>query len=307
MIREVVDSTRRRNGQLFVEACEYQGHFHALRPTAAVVLNAEWDHPDSYADEAASVASFQQFVGRFAGSGPLVIDASLADRWSIASTVVRYSTAQQSGYWPRDVAPKGNGCQFHLMNGDRCVGAIEVPCLPLKQVGNAVAAAAVAIECGATFNSIAGNLREYRGVARRFDVLQLGETIFVDDYAHHPTAIRQTLSEIRLRWTERPVLAVLEPHQAGRLNAFSAGFADALGLADEVILAPVFAAREPETPIGALQPLANQLGEKAIVCDALDQVTDYVETRILKQPQTVIALMGAGKIGRILDGRRGQP
>lgn len=293
---------------IVVEACEFRRHFLDLRPKSVCILPVEWDHPDSYANEADVVSIFRQFIERYnddpnSTGGAAVIAQSVVESVGTLSGWRMFSERPCDGYWPDAIRRVDSGCQFVLMDGQTLCGELTVPCLPQGQILNAVAAAAMALELGTPFRSIQGSLTAYRGVFRRFDVVKSGETVFVDDYAHHPTAVRQVLSEITQRWPDRPVVAVFEPHQLGRLRAFEAGFAAALSLADEVVVAPVFAAREVEPPKSALEALVRRLGNRATVCDNLDAVGGWLDTRLAKDPNVVVALLGAGKIGRILDDR----
>ena len=292
-----------------IEACEYRRHFLALRPAGAVLLNCEWDHPDAYRSEADLELAFSDFAQRAASNGKLVVPRHLIERLSLngvesSSNVVSFAATPNEGYWADEVRREHEGVAFRFMKEHRCLAPLCVPALPKFQVENAVAAAAMAHEWGVTPSQIGDRLRGYRGVERRFDVFAENQAVFVDDYAHHPTAIRQTLAEVRERWPDRTLVAVFEPHQYGRLRSFEREFASSLLSADEIALAPVFLAREASCPSNALDRLAALLGDKVTRCDALDQVAQWLETRLLKQQKLVVALFGAGKIGRILDGRR---
>lgn len=289
---------------IVIEACEYRDHFLQLQPSAACILNAEWDHPDVYSDLEAVENSFQRFLGQLPSRAACVVNKQVADRISDGSRqYVTFGTEAKADYWPRDVRSTGCGVAFDLMHDGAAETEIAVDCLAPEFVLNAVAAAAIAIEVGVAPEKVAAGIANYRGVERRFSVNTIGDTVFVDDYAHHPTAVRKSVDAVEGRWPDRPVIVVFEPHQSARLRAFEEEFAAALDSVAEVFIAPIFAAREAEPQFGATLGLANRLGSHAVCCDSLDQVAARLETRLIQQPRSVVLLLGAGKIGRILDER----
>lgn len=286
-----------------IEACEYRSHFLSLRPAAACILNVEWDHPDAFGSLAEVERAFCKFASDCMPTGRLVVEASLIDRLGLDPTTVRFSEKPGDGYSADRVRWNDNACCFVLFRDTVELGEVVVPHLPRSQSMNAVAAMAVALEQGRRFDDACCGLQNYGGIERRFAVSTNGQTTFVDDYAHHPTAVRQTIAEIRSRWPDRPIVSIFEPHQAGRLSAFEREFASALRLSDEVVIAPVFSARESEADSTATEGLAGRLGDLASVCHNMEQVAEWLEARLTMNPQIVVALLGAGKIGRILDER----
>lgn len=291
------------NWPLVVEACEFRSHFLELRPEAICVLDVEWDHPDWFQNESHVCDAFSAFINQHSGDGPLVVSTQAAKKLCLPASTVTFASNVGGDYWPRKPVRTYAGCAFELMFRDRCIASLEIAALPLNQVANAVAAAATALELGVSAADLQLRLARFGGMERRFDVVESGETIFVDDYAHHPTAVANVLAELRSRWPEHRLVAVFEPHQAGRLRAFPKEFSEALRPADAVALAPVFAARELPSSEDARLPIFQALGEAAVLCDSLDRVSEWIDTQLANDQKSVIALMGAGKIGRILDER----
>lgn len=288
---------------IVIEACEYRGHFLKLTPAAACVLNVEWDHPDHFGNEAETADAFRAFVSQLPSGAPVLIERLANERLPHPGEATVFDVEPCEGFWPRNVRSGDDGLSFELMRGDGSVSRFAMPRLSDMFLGNAVAAAGMAVLLGRDTTAIARDLGTFQGVARRFEVIERGPTIWVDDYAHHPTAIRMALEAIRRRWPRHHVVAVFEPHQAGRLRAFADRFGDALSRADEVVIAPIFAAREASPDESAVPLLRNRLSTDHFVADNLDHVGGWLETRLQNDPQTVVAVFGAGQIGRILDER----
>ncbi|MGA7571783.1 MAG: cyanophycin synthetase, partial [Candidatus Aquilonibacter sp.] len=189
---------------------------------------------------------------------------------------------------------------FDVIVGDVCLGTVDLNVPGAINVQNALAAIAAARELEIPFVRIAQGLSSFRGVRRRFDILvRTDRMVLVDDYAHHPTAIRATIAAAR-QYHRGPVIVAFQPHRYSRTAYLARDFADALKGADRVYLAPIYAASEPPIPgvsersIG--EPLAA-LGARVTYVTRVDELED----RLLEEvPRGALVLMlGAGNITEI--------
>lgn len=159
---------------------------------------------------------------------------------------------------------------------------------------NAVAALAVADFLGVPLHVARSALTEFRGVGRRFEVKgEADGVVVVDDYAHHPTAIRVTLQAARQRFPHRPLWAVWQPHTYSRTKTLLADFAQSFGGADHVIVAPIYAARETDTlGVSSAAVVATMRHPDARCARSLDEALVWLGTEV--QPGDVVLTLGAG-------------
>jgi UDP-N-acetylmuramate--alanine ligase len=292
-------------GDLFVaEACEAYESFLDFEPEVAVITNIEAEHLDHHGTEQALIESFARFVARLRPAGRLVFyaddhnTAALAARAGVAA--VSYGLACDAAYRAVDVGDDGAGMRFTLVHpaGRRSV-RLAVP--GIHNVANAAGAIAACAEVGVDPERAIAILESFTGVERRFQVTETsaGVTI-VDDYAHHPTEIRAVVGTARPRCAGRLVV-VFQPHLYSRTRDFLNDFADALSLADRVIVTDIYPAREQPMPgvTGAsVVEAVRQHGNKEAFFEAQkdDIAAGFVDD--LATGDWVLVL-GAGDIGSV--------
>ncbi len=294
--------------ELFVvESCEYQKNFLTLRPTHAVLTGIEADHFDFFRDLDETRAAFAEFVSRLPASGHLVMRGDCeATRSAAAASVAQietYSLQDSSDWYATDIRPTELGTQFRLFHRSEFVAEITLRIPGHHNVLNAVAAAAICSNVGASVEAVREGLRGFRGIRRRFEIVGTWNGItLIDDYAHHPTAVRATLQTAREQFPGRRLLCAFQPHQESRTRALLAEFAESFDAADEVFLAPIFTAREkcPEAAEQTNAELAERLtarGRRAHLVSSLDRLTANLDDAA--RLGDVLLTMGAGDINRI--------
>lgn len=231
-----------------VEADEYDRSFLALWPTVAVVTNVEADHLDIYADLADITATFSEYVRR-ARYVVLCADDPGANALPSPATaeVIRYGvTSPDARLVAYDIRNMDGGSVFRVKYDGKPMGEVRLRVPGLHNVRNALAALACGIGPWAlTVEQMAPGLAEFIGAERRFERLGNVKGIeVVDDYAHHPTELRATLTAAREAFPNRRILAAFQPHLFSRTRDFAADFGDALAAADHVFLADIYPSRE---------------------------------------------------------------
>jgi UDP-N-acetylmuramate--alanine ligase len=236
-------------GDVFVvEADEYDRSFLALSPEVAVVTNIEADHLDIYRNILDIRGAFAQFAR---GARWIVLCAD--DRYAnlvptpASAEVVRYGIGSPDARLvARAIETKNGRTSFDVRFDGRSAGRVTIGVVGEHNVFNALAALAVGLaRWGVTVEQMAPGLARFVGAERRFQ--RVGEArgvTIVDDYAHHPTEIRATLSAARLTFPGRRVLVAFQPHLYSRTRDFAAEFGAVLAKADQTFLADVYAARE---------------------------------------------------------------
>jgi len=267
-------------GDLFiVEACEYQRSFLNLNPQIVVITNVEADHLDYYRDLADIQNAFGELVGKVPADGYLICnpnDPNLAP-------VIKHAGCQIIDYTKIDTSQ------------------LKLPAPGAHNVLNAQAALAGAQILGVSPSTSLRALNEFKGTWRRFQFKgQLADDILIyDDYAHHPTEIRATLAAAREKFPERRIVAVFQPHLYSRTRQLLASFAESFIDADQVLLAPIYAAREEPDGVTSSEQLAEAIGSKAANYPDLPAIATALKNTV--QPNDLIITIGAGNICEVAE------
>jgi UDP-N-acetylmuramate: L-alanyl-gamma-D-glutamyl-meso-diaminopimelate ligase len=275
-------------------------------PDIAVVNNVEFDHADIYADFAAVTLAFQRLVNLVPRRGLLLIGAdspgarSLVDR--AVSRVQTFGTGEDVEWQAHDLEPAGASTRFKVRRAGAPFGAFEVPLVGAYNVRNATAAIAVATEVGVSPERIASGLRAFVGVKRRLEIVGVagGVTVY-DDFAHHPTAVAETLAGLRASSPAARIWAVFEPRSASSCRRiFQDDFARAFAGADEVLIAPIFRSTLPESERLSVSELVSDLRCSGQSARAADSIEGIVATIVDEhRPGDLVVLMSNGGFGGI--------
>jgi UDP-N-acetylmuramate--alanine ligase len=286
-----------------VEADEYAGNFDAFRPDVAVVLNAEWDHPDVFADRNAVVDAFEAWI-RGPGSEAREVVVNVGDDGGRAlAERVRDLGDRVTTVGPEDAGPPGitwrsvqGTLRLDGLRAGRVTARLRLP--GAHNAANAACVAAAADRLGLDAGAITRGLESFPGVGRRLEVVgEPGGVLVIDDYAHHPTAIRETIASLRERYPGRRLWAVHEPLTYHRTAAMLEPLAAALGAADEVVIADIWPGRDPDTTIasaaGLARAVAARSGRDVPAPGSPEATADALAP--LVQPGDVVLVMGGGR------------
>lgn len=284
------------------EADESDGSFALLDPVIAIVTNIENDHLQSDDELPQLVNAFEEFLAKLPEDGAAIVGvddalaASLIERERRAPTVT-FGFGPRADVRAANVHFEGLGMRFDAIVGGVCLGTIELAVPGAINVQNALAAIAVARELEVPFPQIADGLRAFRGVRRRFDILTRNDRlIVVDDYAHHPTAVRATIAAAR-QYHQGPVIVAFQPHRYSRTAYLARDFADALRGADRVYLAPVYAASETPIPGVSERSIGEPLATAGTRVTYVPRVDDLEERLFDEAPRgSLVLMLGAGNI-----------
>jgi UDP-N-acetylmuramate: L-alanyl-gamma-D-glutamyl-meso-diaminopimelate ligase len=276
-------------------------------PHAAVLTHVEFDHADIYDDLKAVKTAFKRFVNLIPRSGRLVAyDAAEHVSECVAKAfcpVERYGKEPGSHWRVRDLSHSGGGVHWTLERQGVEFARLSLPMAGEHNAMNATAAAALAAGQGVSVEAITEALATFRSVKRRLEVrAEVGGVTIVDDFAHHPTAIRETLRALRQAYPGRRLVAVLEPRSNTlRRNVFQGALVESLALADVVVLAGVFRSESiPEAE--RLQPefVVSELNERGVPAQGLADAAAIVKalTPQLKAGD-VVAILSNGGFGGI--------
>ena len=293
-------------GKYFVtEACEYTNSFLSFFPKTAIILNIEEDHLDFFKDINEIRDSFHRFANLLPGDGTLIINSEI-DNYKdlikhLSCNVVTYGFNETDDYYASNIIYNENGYPTFTVNkkdGEVLSYSLSVP--GMHNISNALASIAFADLEGIDAKTTSEALKSFGGTNRRFDYKgKIGGVTIIDDYAHHPTEIRATLKAAE-NYPHNHLWCVFQPHTYTRTKAFLEDFAKALSLAENIILADIYAAREKDT-LGisskTLQAEIEKLGHKCYYFPSFDEIENFLLENCTQGD--LLITMGAGDVVNI--------
>ena len=278
-------------------------------PDVAILTHVEFDHADIYVDLAAVKTAFKRMVNLLPRRGRLIAyDASENVTECAAQALCRVERYgfQKDSYWQiLNMKQAGSSTSWTLMRGGEHLANLTLSMAGEHNALNATAAAALAAGQGVAVDAIREALATFKSVKRRLEVrAEVHGITIIDDFAHHPTAIRETLRALRAAYPGRRLWAVLEPRSNTlRRNVFERELIDSLALADEVVLAAVFKS-EAIPALERLDPqhVIDALGSRQIpakLCADAAEIVSEMMPRLA--PGDVVAILSNGGFGGIYD------
>jgi UDP-N-acetylmuramate--alanine ligase len=288
---------------IVVEADEFDRSFLSITPTIAVLTTLETDHLDCYRDLEDIKGAFIQFANKVPFYGFVVLcldEPALQDIMPQLNKkkLLTYGLTTQADIQAIDIHHKENTSTFTVARGFNDLGQVTLQIPGKHNVQNALAAIAVGLQLGVSFDNVKAGIEKFTGVYRRWEKKGEAAGIAVyDDYAHHPTECRATLSGVKSGWRRR-VVCVFQPHLFSRTRDFYEEFGKAFLLADVLVVTDVYPARE-EPIQGVTGELivnaAKQFGHKDVhyVPDK-KRIPEYVKN--ISRVGDIVITMGAGDI-----------
>lgn len=287
---------------LVAEADESDGSFDKLSPEIAIVTNIDNDHLDYFGSYENLKMAYLKFAEKVPFYGRLIFCGDDPDLSSLfeefPKPCIRYGFYEQMDYWLR---PNGDDV-YDVFKGKTRLGEFKCPVPGSHNALNALAALIAAIEgVRLTFDQAAKGLEQFSGVGRRFQIAAENpqNIIYIDDYAHHPTAVAQVLKAAKERYSGRRILAVFQPHRYTRVKFCWDQFLNCFDLADAVYLTEVYAAGEDPIEGVDSQNLAEAIFNPNVefLPGGLEDLEKQMRERI--QHGDVVIVMGAGTINQL--------
>jgi len=295
---------KQKSGQplyMVVEADEYDRSFLTLSPNIIVVTALDPDHLDIYGNFKEMQRSFRDFVNRLKNKGTLIVHKGLLE--SIMpeerpDIKVREYGLNHNYIRSENIRLGKQVVQFDFLSPKISIADISLALPGFHNIENTIAAISVCLRLSVNDNAIKEAISNFKGIKRRFEfVLYTDKLVFIDDYAHHPEEIKALLSSLRAIFEGRKITAVFQPHLYTRTRDFATGFAQALDLADEVVLLDIYPAREK--PIEGVS--AGMIMEKMQINDkSLCSKVDLIEELDAKDLDILVTI-GAGDIDQMVE------
>ena len=288
------------------EACEYTNSFLNFHPKYSLILNIEEDHLDFFKDLADIRHSFRRFAENTAEGGTIIINGAIADYEEIVKdlpvSVVTYGLTEACDYYPSDITFDEKGCAtYTAVHQGRALTSVKLKIPGMHNVSNSLAVIAAALSLKIELSTITSGISQFTGTDRRFELKGMykdGVTV-IDDYAHHPTEIAATLTAAQ-NYPHKRIICVFQPHTYTRTKAFLKDFAKALSLADVIVLADIYAARETDT-LGIssknIEDDLKALGKEAYYFPSFDEIENFLQKKCMNGD--LLITMGAGDVVKI--------
>ena len=307
ILRDIDGNFRVGGRKYFVmEACEYTNSYHSFYPKIGIILNVEPDHLDFFKDIDDIRSSFHKYAQNIPGDGVLIINKDIEgfDRVAgdLGCRIVTFGSDSSADYHAEDMeCDEFARYTFNVCHAGK-KRRISLGVHGAHNVTNALSAIACADELGIPEDIMKKALLDFTGTDRRFEIKgKLNGCTIIDDYAHHPTEIKATLATAK-KYPHRELWVVFQSHTYTRTKALLDEFADVLSMADHVICAEIYPARETDTLGMSGEVLKNRIEERGTDCyyfPTFEEIENFVRKTVVDRD--LLITMGAGDVVKIGD------
>ena len=283
-----------------MEADEFDRSFHRLKPLMAVVTSLDADHLDIYGDQVTMIKAYNEFCSKIRPGGILIINSGIRKDIKVPADVTcfTYGSGVDADYSVSDILNKKDHYCFNLKTPGVRIKDLRFAFPGIVNIENLTAAIAIALICGVTEQEIRKAVILFQGVRRRFDIrINRPGLAYIDDYAHHPEEIKACITNIKEYFGGRKITGIFQPHLFSRTRDHADGFASILDELDEVILLPIYPAREKPIPGVSSEIIFNKMKKKQKKLLNMDEVTGVLEVSALD----VLVTIGAGDIDKLVE------
>jgi len=282
-----------------IEADEYDRSFHRLSPLMAVITAVDPDHLEIYGNHKTMIDAYNEFCRRIRSGGTLIFNYSIKEQIKCPDDVrcLTYGNAPEADFRYFDIEHKDDFYRFNLKTPNGILKDLHFPFPGIINIENLTAAIAIALNCGVTEMEIRKAIVIFQGVRRRFDIrVDLPGLTYIDDYAHHPEEIRAFIMSVREYFGGRKITGIFQPHLFTRTRDHADGFAKILDELDEIILLPVYPARENPIPGVSSEMIFKKINQKNKKLMKMEDIPDKLQTDKLD----VLVTIGAGDIDKLV-------
>ena len=290
--------------QFLFEACEYMDSFLDFNPNIAVILNIELDHVDYFKSLEHIKRSYRSFADIALSNGGCVVangdDANVLCALDGAENVVYFGIENKNATVRAEgIGEDGGKYFFDLLYNGKKICHIKLSVSGYHNVYNALATAAVGLICGLSCDLISSGIKSFTGAARRMELKGTvnGARVY-DDYGHHPTEVATTLEGVRKMLDGGRLFCVFQSHTYSRTRALLDDFISALSVADRVIVADIYAARELDT-LGVTPELLAEKIEGGVACHGFSNIAKMLQNEL--SDGDIAVVMGAGDIWHVFE------
>lgn len=285
-----------------IEADEFDRSFHWLRPYMAVITSADPDHLDIYGTAEAYRESFEHFTSLVSPDGVLLMKKGVlvAPRLQENVRLFTYSATEKADFYAENVVVSDGSITFDFVGPNVRIDNVELGVPVMVNIENGTAAMAIAWLNGATEEEIRRGMATFKGPHRRFEFhLKTPQCVLIDDYAHHPAELKQSILSVKALYPNRRLTGIFQPHLYTRTRDFASDFAASLSLLDELILLDIYPAREEPIPGVTSALIFDQV---TLPADRKKLIRrEELLTLVEQESFEVVLMVGAGNIDRLVE------
>ncbi len=288
------------NNVAVIEADEYDRSFLKLFPDVAVLTAMDADHLDIYGDVAEMEKAFIAYTANIKPGGTLIAKHGLKRSSDLkGDKVLTYSLQNDAAdIYASNIVQKNGTYIFDVISKKWIIGNVLLPIGGMHNIENAIAAIAICKLMEVDEEKIKAALAKFKGVKRRFEYIFKNEkTVYIDDYAHHPEELSALITSAKRLFKDKKCVVVFQPHLYSRTRDFAEAFAESLSLADEIILLPIYPAREQAIEGVSVSMIADKMSNKAVTILSKESVLEYVRVASIE----LFITAGAGDIDKLVN------
>lgn len=287
-----------------VEADEYDRSFLKLSPNMAVITSMDADHLDIYGSTESVEQAFIDFAGRLKADGTLLVKKGLKREGELkAERKYTYSLEDPSAdIRPVEIHTANAVYTFKVSVRGKIWGPFVLPMGGIHNVENMTAAIGIASQLGIEEEKLKDAVSSFRGVKRRFEyIIREEHVVMIDDYAHHPEELKALIGSARKLYPQSFCTLVFQPHLFSRTKDLAAAFAESLDEADEVLLLPIYPARELPVPGVSSKLIADKMFRAKVKEVSKEELPSLLARDVQTKKLHLIITAGAGDIDRLVD------
>ena len=284
---------------IVVEADEFDRSFLTLSPDVAIITSVDADHLDIYKTKENLLSAFTDFTNKIKTGGTLYLEANIDSTFVVRDdiTILKYSSNLTTDCTALNISSSTNNMLFDVEINNELISQFKLNMGGEYNVSNALVSIAVAKQLGVNNICLLDGMSSFKGIMRRFETHILSEKIiYIDDYAHHPKEITETIQAVKKMYPNKKITVVFQPHLYSRTNDFMNEFAVALSLSNHLILLDIYAAREQPINGVSSEVLAEKCNVNKIQLCSLNDVVKLLEVEEVE----LLLTLGAGDIGTIV-------
>jgi UDP-N-acetylmuramate--alanine ligase len=294
------------SGLMVVEADEYDRSFLHLSPTVSIINSMDADHLDIYGEVSMLHDSFNEFARKTRKGGSVIVKRNLK-KFIAKETLVDFETRNVKLYYFGDedadilyknVRVENGKYFFDYQFGDLIINNVELGMPGIHNLENMTAALSAVYLAGVDIHNVKRFAAAFKGIKRRFELIVDGDKKYIDDYAHHPTELDATIESVRAMYPDKKILGIFQPHLYSRTNDFCNEFAASLDNLDEVILLPIYPARELPMAGVASEMITTKMKNKNVSIINFEDLIKELKNREFD----VVLTLGAGDIDLHVEG-----
>lgn len=288
-----------------IEADEYDRSFLKLSPDVAVISAMDPDHLDIYGTAEEMEEAYIKFIRKIRIGGLLMSRKGLArEKDLIADKHDTYHLSDTNAtVYAKNRQVENGSFRFDLVWRNQEIGGFELPMGGIHNVENSIVAVGVALHLGIDQEKIRNAVADFRGVKRRFEyIVRNNEFVYVDDYAHHPEELKSLINSVKLLYPGKQSVVIFQPHLFSRTKDLADGFAEVLDDADEVILLPIYPARElPVQGVNSEMIISRMKKEKKQLLEKGELLSWITENKGAISGKKILVTAGAGDIDQLIQ------